>query len=553
MVKFGRHLQFFLEFEQPAEEHHYVVPYNDLREYITHRTHIEFECEWRNSLRASSDDYVRSTTQMWHRIFRAVACHPESRGATQDIAIRLYVSLMGTHDARELLRFMKSILSVAVMNSEALRKLVKKFDKSSKVRCIDGESVDDDSFALSSTLLPEVYSSIFTTGQASLRTCIDQIRALLDEDDDDSVLYGSLPSQNEDERAVRKRADELSWLHKMISSLPETNCNRLVAHRGFHSIKDRSDRRPLENSLSAYEAAWTAGVGLCECDVALTKDEKIVLAHDEDFSRLALNSSHVNAKRLVRDLTMKEIIALTFKSGTRPPLLIDVLRSACAIGGHAKLIIEIKAGNTEMTAALARMLKRHPDLAAHVEAIMSFDLWAMHKLKMELEEIFHSHHHDSNSSIEEEKKSGDCKESDSLYNPSTPPMPKLLLLTVADQPKRSYELWLNITGDLTPLTDQWLVSSTGGVTRSLDGVYLRYQKDMHSPAGISALKKLREQGYVVGVWCLASEDPDDYKTLDFLGNECGVNYYNTDLPRSFAKSSSSLKSIRSSSSMTNEE
>ena len=61
----------------------------------------------------------------------------------------------------------------------------------------------------------------------------------------------------------------------------------LVAHRGFHSPSDR-DRRPIENSLEAYEMAWTAGVKLCECDVAVTSDGQIVLGHDADYDRLAL-------------------------------------------------------------------------------------------------------------------------------------------------------------------------------------------------------------------------------------------------------------------------
>ena len=34
--------------------------------------------------------------------------------------------------------------------------------------------------------------------------------------------------------------------------------------------------------------AWTAGVKLCECDVAVTSDGQIVLGHDADYDRLAL-------------------------------------------------------------------------------------------------------------------------------------------------------------------------------------------------------------------------------------------------------------------------
>ena len=109
---------------------------------------------------------------------------------------------------------------------------------------------------------------------------------------------------------------------------------------GFHCPRDNSGKRPLENSLSAFESAWSAGLHLCECDVALTKDEKLVLSHDEDFSRLALDPSKLSSTKKVQDLTLKEIISLTFKSGSRPPLLLDILRSAQAIGGFARLVIE---------------------------------------------------------------------------------------------------------------------------------------------------------------------------------------------------------------------
>ena len=51
-------------------------------------------------------------------------------------------------------------------------------------------------------------------------------------------------------------------------------------------------RRPIENSLEAYELAWTSGLKLCECDVAVSRDGALVLGHDADYSRLALQVSN---------------------------------------------------------------------------------------------------------------------------------------------------------------------------------------------------------------------------------------------------------------------
>lgn len=44
--------------------------------------------------------------------------------------------------------------------------------------------------------------------------------------------------------------------------------------------------RPLENSQEAYEGAWRSGVVLCECDIATTLDERVVLLHDETVKRI---------------------------------------------------------------------------------------------------------------------------------------------------------------------------------------------------------------------------------------------------------------------------
>ncbi len=80
------------------------------------------------------------------------------------------------------------------------------------------------------------------------------------------------------------------------------------------------------------------------------------------------------------------------KSGARPPLLFDVLRSAAAIGEHAKMIVEIKAGNTEAGPALARMFLRHPNLMDHVAVVMSFDAFIMHNFRREMTYVYEQLH-----------------------------------------------------------------------------------------------------------------------------------------------------------------
>lgn len=107
--------------------------------------------------------------------------------------------------------------------------------------------------------------------------------------------------------------------------------------------------------------------------------------------------------RAVEDLTYKELMNCPLKSGARPPLLFDVLRSAIAISDDSKLIVEIKAGNTGASTALAKMFVRHPALMEHVAVIMSFDVYIMHNLRREMTMVYEQLY---GQQIEEKKSDG---------------------------------------------------------------------------------------------------------------------------------------------------
>ena len=404
---------------------------------------------------------------------------------------------------------------------------------------------------LTSTLLPDLYGSPIM-GYPSLEEHIETLRdALIVSDgtdteiDDDSIIRSirreykvSQNRQTRDNADVKRRADELSWLRDMMANIPSSMVPRLVAHRGFHCPRDNSGKRPLENSLSACETAWSNGIHLVECDIALTADGQLVLAHDEDFQRLALHPSHTTSKTKVADLTYREIIGLTTKSGSRPPLLLDVLRSAAAIGGDARLVIEVKPGNEESSSALVHLFSRHPTLIDRCAVIMSFDAYTMHKLKAGLNQL--------EESLKTERDILRTDSPDIVMNyddlgvqlPSVPSvrsvsipvqikMPDIMLLTVAQDPQEHYELYVSVS-DFSPV-HSWLRHED---KPSLDGVYLQYQPEMlHS--GINALRSLSKQ-YQVGVWGYYG-DPDDIITATRLVRDCGISFVNSDLPRSFVK------------------
>ena len=104
---------------------------------------------------------------------------------------------------------------------------------------------------------------------------------------------------------------------------------RYYAHRGLH---DNASDAP-ENSLKAFRLAVEKGYGI-ELDVRLTKDEKVVVFHDNDLKRMCGAEADVNSK------TYEELQELSLlESGEKIPLFVDVLRE---VNGRVPLIVEIK-------------------------------------------------------------------------------------------------------------------------------------------------------------------------------------------------------------------
>ena len=106
------------------------------------------------------------------------------------------------------------------------------------------------------------------------------------------------------------------------------------AHRGFH---DNHAGIP-ENSLPAFLLAAEEGYGI-EMDVQLTKDERVVVFHDNTLKRVC------GLDRMVNSMTYEELKGLSLL-GTkeRIPLFSEVLK---AVDGRVPLIVEIKMVNSK--------------------------------------------------------------------------------------------------------------------------------------------------------------------------------------------------------------
>lgn len=643
MVKFGRHLQFLRQDQRtPA----YLVEYKKVSTLLGQED--AFTAAWREGLQTATAEYSGLTAALWQRVIDGVSRRAQAedadelRGARPLAALRAYHALFGVDEARKLIDEFGDSRNAAVANSEALRKLVKKYDKELT------KTADQDRARLSATLLPELYSSalaaavdadhaspflvlraelqIAATGAAATvtsdgGTAHSADEPLLDHQDEPlsvtvmrkaSVLPGAamlagvlsrwapvIPGaagleemageqmnkvrdwsalaktrasmkQRVEEAMVGRRAEEVAWLRSL------TWPSNVVAHRGFHSPSDL-DRRPIENSLEAYEMAWTAGVKLCECDVAVTSDGFIVLGHDADYERLAMKipgQQHRSVK--VGDLTLSQLMSMPLKSGSRPPLLTEVLRSASHIGGGVKLVIEIKPGNSAAVAALTNLFSTSPQMLQQVAVVMSFDAFIMHEFAARLRELDQGLHMGAISgehSVKDEaqalarkptfKMAGQATIASARIRRATPSLasstqrvasvttlepsarffgghlPKLMLLTVADRPSHPVELWLDIMTD----TSKVQRNAVG-----LDGLYIEFQPQMLEPEGKAMLTKLTGAVGAVGVWGRAKAadggpgDPDDLHTLQLLVGE-GVTFVNSDLPRSFLEGRGAAPSV----------
>ncbi len=103
-----------------------------------------------------------------------------------------------------------------------------------------------------------------------------------------------------------------------------------IAHRGgpIHAP---------ENTLSAFRTAIQQGVDWLEFDVQMTKDDELVVIHDESVDRTT------NGMGEVRNLTLDQIRALDAGSGEQVPTFEEVVRLAKMNG--VKILPETKSAH----------------------------------------------------------------------------------------------------------------------------------------------------------------------------------------------------------------
>ena len=137
---------------------------------------------------------------------------------------------------------------------------------------------------------------------------------------------------------------------------------KIIGHRGAMN-------EALENTLLSFEKAIDCGCDMIEVDAHLTKDNQIVIHHDQSLKRTA------GINRNISELTSLELSGVTFSNGQKLPTLEETLDK---ILPHATVNIELKTSNVTLIHQLFKLISAN-DLQKII--ISSFDLESLLYIK----------------------------------------------------------------------------------------------------------------------------------------------------------------------------
>ena len=150
---------------------------------------------------------------------------------------------------------------------------------------------------------------------------------------------------------------------------------KIYAHRG-------NQAQAVENSLTAFQDAVTAGADGIECDLHLTADGALVVIHDEQLDRTTDSQGEVS------DLSLAQIQAarLRFPDGRvtpdRVPSLPELLNLLRDLDFKGRLNLELKTDQKDYPGIEAAVLATVEELAPDFDIIYSsFNWYTLQRLK----------------------------------------------------------------------------------------------------------------------------------------------------------------------------
>ena len=126
MVKYGRHLLFL---SQRLPKDAYLVNYKGVQSTIGDDPE-PFVRAWEEALHAATDAHDRAMSDLWSEVLSQVYNKFGADGGVKPVvALRMYLEAMGARETQRLIDKYNELRTTCLANWEALRKLVKKFDK----------------------------------------------------------------------------------------------------------------------------------------------------------------------------------------------------------------------------------------------------------------------------------------------------------------------------------------------------------------------------------------------------------------------------------------
>lgn len=139
----------------------------------------------------------------------------------------------------------------------------------------------------------------------------------------------------------------------------------LVAHRGYRGYHD--GRAATENSLRAIQLASDQQFYYVEIDVQLTRDNELVLCHDDTFERV---SKDPNNTMPISEMTLAQCKKIRLEDGTYVPSLQDALNAPARNEIH--FFVDMKCGPGREADYCAAMCKMFMGKDNHrVDAVLS--------------------------------------------------------------------------------------------------------------------------------------------------------------------------------------
>ena len=171
-----------------------------------------------------------------------------------------------------------------------------------------------------------------------------------------------------------------------IPLLPERKRPLIFAHRGCSSLAP-------ENTMAAFKKAREYGAPGLELDIHTTLDGKLVVTHDDTFTRTALSGNNGNGKK-PEELDYSEIQQIDVGSffnakfsAERPPLLETVLEEFCPA---MYVDIELKSRKTKndpLPELLAKTLTSLGSKICSAVTVSSFNPFCLKAFKQKWKNI----------------------------------------------------------------------------------------------------------------------------------------------------------------------